>query len=699
MEDGVQEHADRFAASLTEDGRYRLLVEAVTDYAIYMLDITGHVTSWNAGAQRFKGYTRAEIIGQHFSRFYTEEDLKTGRPAKALATATAEGRFEGEGWRVRKDGSRFWASVVIDAIRDPEGHVVAFAKITRDLTERRLSEEALRRSEEQFKHLVQGVTDYSIYLLEPNGTIGSWNAGAQRIKGYLPAEILGQHFSRFYTEEDRKNGLPARALATATAEGKFEGEGWRVRKDGTTFWASVVIDRLHDGNGEHIGFAKITRDITERRETQLALDKAREALFQSQKMEALGQLTGGIAHDFNNLLAAVLGSLEIARKQVAPDSRAARLMENAHLAAQRGISLTRRMLAFARRQDLNLEAIDLPALLRGMSDLLERSIGPSIVVEMHFPPHLPRSTGDANQLEMALLNLAVNGRDAMPDGGTLAIAARTVTVAENHEKLRPGGYVCLSVRDSGFGMDEATLARATDPFFTTKGVGKGTGLGLSMVYGLAEQSGGQFVLKSQPGVGTTAEIWLPAAPAVGSAATASVEGTTGSSAPLTILVVDDDNLVLTNMTAMLEDLGHTVHEANSGRQALEVLRRGTRIDLVITDQAMPRMTGMQLIAEIKTEWPDLPIVLATGYAELPPDAVHIPRTRQAISAIRSRGSRQERFNTPDRAPGGQASRTLVPRVSDSNGFRQGNRIWRMPAGSGSGGSPLWPRSPCGSLQV
>jgi PAS domain S-box-containing protein len=621
-----QEHAARFAASLTEDGRYRLLVEAVTDYAIYMLDINGRVTSWNAGAHRFKGYQAAEIIGQHFSRFYTEEDRQAGLPMRTLLTAAVEGRFEGEGWRLRKDGTRFWASVVVDAIRDAEGHVVAFAKITRDLTERRLAEDSLRKSEEQFRHLVQGVTDYSIFLLEPDGKVGSWNAGAQRIKGYQRDEIVGQHFSRFYTDEDRAAGLPAIALATAISEGKFEGEGWRVRKDGSRFWASVVIDVLHDDRGTHIGFAKITRDITERRKTQLALEQTREALFLSQKMEAIGQLTGGIAHDFNNLLAAVLGSLELARKLAEPETRLARLLDNALRGAQRGASLTKRMLAFARRQDLSLEAVDLPALLHGMADLLERSLGPSIEIETRFPPALPPIIGDTNQLEMAVLNLAVNARDAMPDGGRLVIAAREATLAAKDKELAAGSYVCLSVTDNGCGMDEATAAKALNPFFTTKGVGKGTGLGLSMIHGLAEQSGGRLTLTSKLGEGTTATIWLPVASAQPvPPMPAAAEAVAAPPQRLTILAVDDDFLVLTNLSAMLEDLGHQVLEANSGQQALEILRQNTPLDLLITDQAMPRMNGLQLIAEIKAERPDLPVLLATGYAELPPGSPNFPR--------------------------------------------------------------------------
>ena len=262
------ERADRYLSSLSEEGRYRLLVEAVTDYAIYLLDPSGIITTWNPGAQRIKGYTAHEIIGQHFSRFYTEEDRKLGLPARALQTAEREGKFEAEGWRVRKDGSRFWAYVIIDPIRAPSGEIIGFAKITRDLTERKVAEQVLHQSEEQFRLLVQGVSDYAIYLLDPEGRVTNWNLGAQRIKGYLPNEIIGQHFSRFYTDEDRAAEVPREALETVRRTGRFEREGWRVRKDGSRFWAHVIIDAIRDDGGEIIGYAKITRDITERKEAQ-----------------------------------------------------------------------------------------------------------------------------------------------------------------------------------------------------------------------------------------------------------------------------------------------------------------------------------------------------------------------------------------------------------------------------------------------
>jgi PAS domain S-box-containing protein len=598
------------------DSRYQLLVEAVTDYAIYMLDPAGNVVSWNPGAQRFKGYEAAEIIGRHFSNFYTEEDRAAGLPQRALETARTAGKFENEGWRVRKDGTRFWAHVLIDPIRSSSGELIGYAKITRDLTERRATEEVLKRSEEQFRLLVQSVTDYAIYMLDAQGHVASWNLGAQRIKGYTAAEIIGTHFSRFYQKADIDADLPDKALATAAREGRYEKEGCRVRKDGTAFMAHVVIDPIRDEAGNILGFAKITRDITERKLAQQQLEEAREALFQSQKMDAVGQLTGGVAHDFNNLLMAIMGSLELAKKRGITDPGLSRLIDNAFQGAQRGANLTQRMLAFARRQPLKPTALDVAALVTNMGELLRRSLGPSVNLVLDFPSRLPHVLADENQLELALLNLAVNARDAMPDGGTIRIGAGQESVPGG-AGLAAGSYVRLWVADNGEGMDENTLARAAEPFFTTKGIGKGTGLGLAMVHGMAAQSGGRLIVKSEKGVGTTAEIWLPlseylAAPDAGTEKTAEPAGPRG----LTVLAVDDDALVLFNTTAMLEDLGHTVVEAYSGKDALAALAQ-RKFDLVITDQAMPNITGAQLVAEIRKTQPDLPVLVATGYAELP----------------------------------------------------------------------------------
>ncbi|WP_244544006.1 hybrid sensor histidine kinase/response regulator [Bosea lupini] len=605
--------------------RYRLLVESVTDYAIYMLDPQGTVISWNPGARRFKGYEDHEIIGQPFSRFYTEEDRAAGLPERALGQAAETGRFESEGWRVRKDGTRFWANAVIDAIINPAtGRVLGYAKVTRDLTERRQADEALRRSEEKFRLLVQGVTDYAIYMLDADGIVTNWNAGAQRIKGYAPDEIIGRHFSLFYTPEDREKGEPQRTLQAAIDNGSAEKEGWRIRKNGETFWASVVIDPIRDDAGEVIGFAKVTRDLTEQRKVQAELDAAREALFQAQKIEALGQLTGGVAHDFNNLLTAVLGSLELVRRQIG-DERQLNLIDNAIKGASRGISLTQRMLSFARKQELALQPVAVDVLVAEMGDLLQRSLGPLIRIETDFPADLATAAADSNQLEAAVLNLAVNARDAMPEGGVLRVGAKNESVGRGHRSGLPDGdYIRLSVADTGSGMDAKTLAQATEPFFTTKGVGKGTGLGLSMVHGMAEQLGGRLQLTSHVGRGTTVEIWLPVASAIITAEPVQLPVETKMETameprPLTVLAVDDDALVLMNTTALLEDLGHKVIEASSGREALSVLENN-EIDLLITDHAMPQMTGAQLITEVGQRWPNVPVILATGYADLPAGA-------------------------------------------------------------------------------
>ncbi len=621
--------------------RYRQLVNAVTDYAIYMLDPSGRIASWNAGAQRFKGYTRDEIIGQHFSKFYTEEDVRAGVPQRALEISAREGKFEAEGWRVRRDGGRFWAHVVIDPIRDRNGALTGYAKVTRDLTERREAERTLRQSEEQFRLLVQGVTDYAIYMLSPEGIVTNWNKGAERIKGYKSTEIVGKHFSQFYTEEDRARNEPERALEIARREGRFEKEGWRVRKDGTTFWSHIVIDPIRADDETIIGFAKITRDITERKNAQEAVERAREALFQSQKMDAIGQLTGGVAHDFNNLLMAILGSLELLRKRLPNDPRMLRLLDNATMGAQRGASLTQRLLTFARQQQLDTKRVDVPSLVRGMTDLLERSLGPTARIETRFPLAMSKVVVDQNQLELALLNLTVNPRDAMPDGGTILISAQEQNIAAGHETdLPPGKYVCLAVQDTGEGMSEETLSRAMEPFFTTKGVGKGTGLGLSSVMGMSQQVGGRFILRSRKGEGTIAEIWLPSAssspePAEAKAVAAKDDAPRRA---FRVLAVDDDALVLFNTAAMLEDLGHTVLEASSGAAALEILRRQP-VDLIITDQAMPKMTGMQLIEAVRETWPEIPALLATGYAELPGGAacnvtkLNKPFTQEQLAEI------------------------------------------------------------------
>ncbi|MGE7137548.1 ATP-binding protein [Luteibacter sp. NPDC031894] len=367
--------------------------------------------------------------------------------------------------------------------------------------------------------------------------------------------------------------------------------------------------------------AKVAERTAALRRSEENIRKAEQALMQVQKMEALGNLTGGIAHDFNNLLMAVQGSLEMLRERMPQEPTLLRLLDNAMAGAQRGATLTRRMLAYARRQELKTERVDLRSLVDGMKELMQRSLGGTIVVETRFAAGLPPVEADANQLEAALLNLAVNARDAMDGAGTITITTSEKWVRETDGRVPPGHYVRLSLSDSGMGMDEATLARAIEPFFTTKGVGKGTGLGLSMVHGLAEQLGGTLILHSRKDEGTTAEIWLPAAktaetttPVVSSPAAAFCR--VPATRTLRILTVDDDELVRATTVEMLEDLGYAVIAARSGAEALRLID-GAGIDLVITDHAMPQMTGTQLAVHLRERYPGLPVVLATGYADLP----------------------------------------------------------------------------------
>jgi PAS domain S-box-containing protein len=602
---------------------HELLIQSVMDYAIYMLDPQGRVVSWNTGAQRIKGYTAEEIIGKHFSCFYVDEDRVAGVPAKALREAAETGRFTAEAWRVQKNGSRFWAMVVIDPIIQDE-KLIGFAKITRDMTEQRAAQLAALESERRFRLLVQGVTDYAIYMLSADGQVVNWNTGAARIKGYPESEIIGQHFSRFYTPEDRDAGAPQRTLDIARREGRYEAEGWRCRKDGSRFWAGVVVDAMHDDDGKLIGFAKVTRDLTERREAQMQLEQSREQLFQSQKMEAIGQLTGGLAHDFNNLLTGISGSLELLSTRIAQGRLGdmERYIATARGAASRAAALTHRLLAFARRQTLDPKPINPNKLLASMEDLVQRTGGPGVTVETVLAVGLWPVLCDPNQLENAILNLCVNARDAMPDGGRLTIETSNVWVDERGARerdMQPGQYVAICVTDTGTGMSPDVMARAFDPFYTTKPTGKGTGLGLSMVYGFAKQSNGQARLYSEVDAGTTARLYLPRHQGV----EANEEDMQPelvragkAEAGEAVLVVDDEPSVRMLVTEVLEELGYAAIEAADSVSGLKVLQSDVRIDLLITDVGLPGgMNGRQMTDAARQKRPKLKVLFITGYAE------------------------------------------------------------------------------------
>ena len=589
---------------LTDEQRFHYLISGIRDYAIYMLDTDGHVSSWNSGARRFKGYEAPEILGQHFSRFYTPEDRESGLPARALATALTEGKYEAEGWRVRQDGTRFWASVIIDPIYDEHGALLGYAKITRDITEKKKAQDALRASEERFRLLVQGVSDYAIYMLSPEGVVSNWNVGAQRIKGYSEQEIVGQHFSRFYTEPDRASGLPARALGTAVREGRYEAEGWRQRKDGTSFWAHVIIDAIHDESGELIGFAKVTRDLTEKKAAADALAEANAALFQAQKMESIGQLTGGIAHDFNNLLSVLSSGLEVLTLRGAVSD--VKTLDSMRRAIDRGATLTQQLLAFARQQPLQPETHSVNRLVSGFESVLRRAVHAAIEFEVHLAPEIRSTVIDSARFESALLNLVVNARDAMPEGGRIRIETANVELKEREVNgLAPGSYVQVTVSDTGTGMSPETAQRAFEPFYTTKEVGKGTGLGLSQVYGFIKQSGGEVKIRTAPGEGTAIAIYLPAAP--GQDAPAQQDSTE------MVLIVEDEPDLMDVASALYISMGYEVLTASGAQEALALLA-SRHIDILFTDVIMPNgMNGVELASYAREHYPDLKIILASGY--------------------------------------------------------------------------------------
>ncbi|MCU6456127.1 response regulator [Sphingomonas sp. A2-49] len=474
--------------------------------------------------------------------------------------------------------------------------------------------EALKISEERFKALYRG-TPLPLHSLDEAGRIEHVSDAWLRLTGYDRAEVVGRPLINFLTEasarQARKEDRPMlmRDGALTDREYRIVTKGGDVRD----VVASARVEMTEDGVFQHI-LGGLT-DVTDRK-------IAEEGLRQAQKVEAIGQLTGGIAHDFNNLLAVVIGNLDLLSRQVDEGSRARRLVDNAMAGAQRGASLTQRLLAFARRQDLRPERVDVPALVRGLSDMLERSLGPLVHIDTRFPLRLPPVHVDAHQLELAVLNMAVNARDAMPEGGTLTISAAD-DILPADAAFEGGRFVRLELTDDGVGMDADTLRRAAEPFFTTKGLGKGTGLGLSMVHGLAAQSGGRIRIDSTAGVGTTISLWLPQASAVDRRRSDGPSNLIPDVPPLSILAVDDDELVLANTAAMLEDLGHHVMTATSGAEALRHLKTMSHCDLLVTDQLMPNMTGVQVGAEARAFLPGLPVLLVSGFAEL--DGQHLAR--------------------------------------------------------------------------
>ena len=496
-------------------------------------------------------------------------------------------------------------------------------QILNDTLEQRVEERArevegtfsqLHESERRFRLLVEAVTDYAILMLDPDGHVVKWNPGVERLKGYLADEIMGQHFSVFYTEEDREQGVPETVLATATRTGKYEGEGWRVRKDGSRFWASVVVHPIRDPIGQLIGFAKVTRDLTEKR-------VADEQLRQAQKMEAIGQLTGGVAHDFNNLLTVISGNMEALQRRLTERGEPSllRYVDSALRGSERAALLTHQLLAFSRRQPLQPTSVSVNALITNLSEMLRRTIAESVSIETVLAGGVWQAFIDSNQLENCLLNLAVNARDAMPDGGKLTIEAANVFLDENYvadADIPAGQYVGIFVSDTGTGMTPDVMSRAFDPFFTTKDVGQGTGLGLSQVYGFVKQSGGHVKIYSEVGAGTTIKLYLPRLLAPDETYDKPPDALripTGKGE--TILVVEDEPDVRAFTVEMLRELGYRVLDVSDGNAGLRMLDANREIVLLLTDVGLPGgMNGRQLAEEAVRRKPRLKVLFTSGYA-------------------------------------------------------------------------------------
>ncbi len=464
----------------------------------------------------------------------------------------------------------------------------------------------------RFELLVNAISNYAIYMLDAGGHVVSWNTGAQRFKGYTADEILGKHFSVFYTEEDRLVGQPDKALSIARDTGRFEQEGWRLRKDGVRFWAAVVVNPIYDqATGNLIGYAKVTRDVTDRLQAQASLEQARVALAQSQKMEAIGQLTGGVAHDFNNFLTVIVNNLSMIELQ-AREPQILKLVAGALRAAERGARLTQQLLAFARRQPLRPTQQDLNALIREFESLMRRACGSAVGLKLDLTTSATMAEIDGSQFENALLNLIVNANDALPQGGTVTVRTSVTTVDAARAadgSLREGSYVVVTVDDDGVGMALDVQQRVFEPFFTTKEVGKGTGLGLSQVEGFVSQSGGFVTLQSAPGAGTSVSIHLPssAAPDEPADPAASADN---------VLVVEDDPDIMEIAVEMFRGFGFHVLTAGNSTDALAILRSDTPIQLMFSDIVMPKgPNGVQLAQKARQLRPDLGVILTSGYPQ------------------------------------------------------------------------------------
>jgi two-component system, cell cycle sensor histidine kinase and response regulator CckA len=593
---------------LTED-HFRLLVEGVKDYAIFMLNPEGLVVTWNQGAERIKGYRPEEILGRHFSVFYPEAEAARGEPMRALESALAQGRHESEGWRLRRDGKQFWASVLITPVREPSGKLIGFCKVTRDITDRMRTEEALRKSEERHRLFFDSNLAASI-VFTPTGELLGCNPAFVRMFGFASAaEALEQNLATLYVDPWHFEQFVL-AIQQHRALGYCQQE--LRRKDGTRVYVVQGAVGTFGEKGELIQILGHFIEETERRRTE-------ERLRQDQKMNTVGRLSGGIAHDFNNMLGIIVGCGEVLNREIKAGDPLRKHLDVLLDATRRGAKLTRQLLTFSRRQILKIVTLNLNTVIVDLSQLLPRLMGEDIELITHLDPNLGSVRGDQNHLEQVVVNLAANARDAMPEGGRLLIETRNVKIdakdVERNPALSAGEWVKLTLSDNGIGMDEATCKQIFEPFFSTKQFGNGNGLGLSIVYGIVKQSGGLINVQSEPGVGTTFNVYLPFVPEAPTNPVAEPAFPEGQDGKETVLLVEDEEALLEITAEHLAKLGYTVLKARNGEEALAVAaQQGKPIHLLITDIVMPGMTGKDMANLLLSTHGALPVLYVSGYA-------------------------------------------------------------------------------------
>jgi PAS domain S-box-containing protein len=604
-------------AELADANIYLLEAQRLAHLGSWVWDLEQNKVNWSEQLREIYGVT-AEEAPSRVEDFLQLVDPDDRPRVQARVTAALESghEFMHSERILRPDGGVRYLQSRGEVVRDESGRPIRMLGVCLDVTERVKAENALRESEHSLHLLLSGVRDYAIYMLDPTGLVQNWSEGAQRLKRYSAEDVVGRHFSMFLPEEARVAGVAEQALATATRDGQFEAQTWLLRKDGSRFYASVVMDAIYGEDGALIGFAKFVRDITEQHEAQVALEETREQLAQAQKMEALGQLTGGIAHDFNNLLMIVSGYSQILQRRLT-DAKDAQAIEAIRAATSRGERLTRQLLTFSRRQRLTPVVVDLHTRIDAVREMLAPSLHGNIRFVASIEDGLWPVEVDLGEFELALLNIAVNARDAMSDGGTLTLEARNLVLGRGSAAgSLEGDFVALKVVDTGCGIPPETLTRVFEPFFTTKPVGKGTGLGLSQVHGFANQSGGAVTVTSEEGKGTAVTIYLPrsrgALPAEADGSAAPVPG----KAQGTLLVVEDSREVAAVTAAMVEQLGYRVVRAENAEEALRHLQQGVPIDLMFSDIVMPgTMNGIALASACRERFPDLPVLLTTGFTD------------------------------------------------------------------------------------